>query len=120
MTALVVVYRVRPGRKVLITKEALHYKGSAVGVGWSLFNPLLMLTIYTFVFGVALKAKWTGPVPENTSFATILFAGMIVHGLVAECLVRAPTLVSGTPNFVKKVIFTIEILAWVTMASALL
>lgn len=97
-----------------------RYQGSMGGVAWSLFNPLLMLAIYTFVFSVAFPARW-GAVTEGTkSFAVILFAGMIVYNLFAECISRSPTLITSTPNYVKKVVFPLEILPWVAFATALL
>ena len=89
-----------------------RYRGSILGIAWSFFNLLLMLTIYTFVFSVVFKARWgTGGVEESkTDFAILLFVGMIVHGLFAECINRAPALILSNVNYVKKVIFPLEIL----------
>lgn len=97
-----------------------RYKGSMLGVLWSFFNPLLMLAIYTFVFSVAFKAKWGAGEESKITFAIVLFSGMIVHGLFAECLNRAPGLIVSQPNFVKKVIFPLDILPWVAFISAFL
>ena len=97
-----------------------RYKGSMLGVLWSLFNPLLMLAIYTVVFSVAFKAKWGGGDESKVTFAIVLFSGMVVHSFFAECLNRAPGLVTSQPNFVKKVIFPLEILPWVALISAFL
>jgi len=97
-----------------------RYKGSFLGLAWSLFNPLLMLTIYTFVFGVAFKARWgTAGDDSRSNFAIVLFSGLIVHGLFAECLIRSPTLITSNPNYVKKVVFPLEILPLVSLGSAL-
>lgn len=97
-----------------------RYRGSVVGVAWSLLNPLVMLAVYTFVFSRIFNARWQSSVAEGTTdFAVVLFAGMLVHTLFAECVNRAPALVLGNPNFVKKVVFPLEILPWVTMGSAL-
>lgn len=97
-----------------------RYRGSAMGLLWSFFNPVLMLTVYTFVFSVIFKARWgeTGS-DSKTEFAILLFAGMIVYGLFAECVNRAPSLVLGNVSYVKKVVFPLEILPWVAMGSAL-
>ena len=97
-----------------------RYKGSMLGVFWSLFNPLLMLAIYTIVFSVAFRAKWGGMAESKVSFAIVLFSGMVVHSFFAECLNRAPSLITSQPNFVKKVIFPLEILPWVALVSAFL
>lgn len=97
-----------------------RYRGSMLGIAWSFFNPLLMLAVYTFVFSVVFTARWgEGVVDSKTAFAMLLFAGMIVHGLFAECLNRAPSLILANANYVKKVIFPLEVLPWVAFASAL-
>ena len=97
-----------------------RYKGSMSGVVWSLFNPLLMLAIYTIVFSVVFKAKWGGGEESKVAFAIVLFSGMIVHSFFAECLNRAPSLIISHPNYVKKVVFPLEILPWMTLFSVLL
>jgi lipopolysaccharide transport system permease protein len=92
-----------------------------MGLVWSLFNPLLTLFTYTFVFSVVFKSRW-GPEDTNGShvtFAIVLFSGMTVYGLFAECVNRAPHLITSNINFVKKVIFPLEILPWVAIGSAL-
>lgn len=97
-----------------------RYKGSIMGIAWSLMHPLFMLVVYTLVFSVVFKARWGIGDESKVSFAIVLFAGMIVHGLFAECLNRAPGIIISHPNYVKKVIFPLEILPWVTVFSALL
>lgn len=97
-----------------------RYRGSILGLAWSFFNPILMLTVYTFVFSVVFKARWNmGGGESKAQFAVILFAGMIVHGLFAECINRAPTLILSNVNYVKKVVFPLEILPWVALGSGL-
>jgi lipopolysaccharide transport system permease protein len=97
-----------------------RYKGSMLGVAWSLFNPLLMLAIYTIVFSVAFKARWGIAGESKVSFAIVLFAGIIIHNFFAECLNRAPGLITGNAVYVKKVVFPREMLSWMTLFSALL
>ena len=97
-----------------------RYRGSILGLTWSFFNPLLMLLIYTFVFGVVFKARWSeGGDLSQSQFALLLFTGMIVHGLIAECLVRAPDLIVNQVNYVKKVVFPLETLSVVVWISAI-
>lgn len=97
-----------------------RYKGSIIGVAWSLLHPILMLVIYTLVFSVAFKARWGGGEESKVAFALVLFSGMIVHGLFAECLNRAPSIIVSQANYVTKVVFPLEILPWVVLCSALL
>lgn len=97
-----------------------RYRGSMIGLAWSFFNPILMLGVYTFVFSIVFRARWSGSVEESrVDFAIILFVGMIVHGLFAECVNRAPGLILSNVNYVKKIVFPLEILPWVAMGSAL-
>lgn len=107
---------------VALTKREIlgRYRGSLFGLAWSFFNPLLMLGIYTFFFSYVLKARWgESSISTHSGFAIILFVGLLVHGLFSECIMRAPTLISGNVNFVKKVVFPLEIFPWVTVFSAL-
>ncbi|MFC5743971.1 ABC transporter permease [Dyella tabacisoli] len=97
-----------------------RYRGSLIGLAWSFFNPLLMLAIYTFVFSTIFKARWGGAADATrASFAAILFVGVIIHGLLAECIIKAPGLVLGNVSYVKRVVFPLEVLPWVAIGSAL-
>lgn len=97
-----------------------RYKGSVMGLVWSFLNPLFLLVVYTFVFSVVFKARWgLGEDESKTQFAIVLFAGLIVHGLFSEVLNRAPGLILSNVNYVKKVIFPLEILPGVAMGAAL-
>lgn len=98
-----------------------RYRGSVMGLTWSFFNPLLMLLVYTVVFSTVFKARWggLGDSESKAQFAVVLFVGMIVHGLFSEALIRAPGLIVGNVNLVKKVVFPLEILPVVSMGAAL-
>ncbi len=99
-----------------------RYKGSVMGLLWSFLNPIFMLAVYTFFFAVVFKARWgvvDGVEESKTQFAVVLFVGMIVHGLFSEVLNRAPTLITNNVNYVKKVIFPLEILPVISMGAAL-
>lgn len=97
-----------------------RYRGSIGGLSWSLVQPMAMLLVYTFVFSVVFRARWTAQNEvAGVSFAVVLFVGLIVQGVFAECIGRAPGLIVSQANFVKKVVFPIEILPVVAMGSAL-
>jgi lipopolysaccharide transport system permease protein len=104
----------------MVKREVVgRYKGSMMGLLWSFLNPVLMLIIYTFVFSVIFKARWGTSEESKTQFAIVLFAGMIVQSLFAEVVNRAPGLMIANTNFVKKVVFPLEILPVITMGAAL-
>ncbi|WP_292926606.1 ABC transporter permease [Nitrosomonas sp.] len=108
----------------MIKREVIgRYRGSFLGLLWTFVNPILMLAIYTFVFGVVFKIRLD---PQNTdiyddkfAFALLLFTGLIIFNLFSECLSRSPGLILANVNYVKKVIFPLEILPLVSLGSAL-
>lgn len=103
----------------LVRREIdLRYSGSVLGVVWSFINPLAMLLVYSFVFGSVFGARWGGAT-ESEDYTVLLFAGMLIHGLFAECLGKASTLIVSNSNYVKKVIFPLEVLVWTTVGAAL-
>ena len=80
-----------------------------------------MLAVYTFVFRLVLKAKWPGNEgASDAEFALQLFAGLIVFGFFSDVVGRAPGLISEQPNMVKKVIFPLSIMPWVSVLSSAL
>lgn len=114
------LWRNRTLVKALIHREVVgRYRGSLMGIFWSFFNPVFMLLTYTFVFSVVFKARWNAGSDSQTEFALVLFAGLIVFNIFSECFNRAPSLILSNVNYVKKVVFPLEILPWVTLGSAL-
>jgi len=106
--------------KTLAKREVVgRYRGSVMGIMWSFFNPVLMLIVYTFVFSVVFKAKWNSGSDSKTEFALVLFSGLLVFNLFAECVNKAPTLILSNTNYVKKVVFPLEILPWVILSTSL-
>jgi homopolymeric O-antigen transport system permease protein len=107
----------------LIRREIVgRYRGSLLGIIWSMLTPLLMLAVYTFVFGIVFRARWVeagAAGPSTAEFSIVLFSGLIVFQLFAEVINRAPTLVLANANYVKKVVFPLQILPVVALGSAL-
>jgi lipopolysaccharide transport system permease protein len=106
---------------LMVQREIVgRYRGSLLGVAWSLLTPLVMLTAYTFVFSVVLRVRWGTDQPDAMGhFAVMLFIGLLIHGFFAECLLKAPGLLLAHSNLVKKVVFPLAILPLVTVGSAL-
>lgn len=109
----------------LIRREvAGRYRGSVLGLLWSLLNPLFMLAVYTFVFGVVMKSRWTIPDQQSAThstgeFAVVLFCGLIVFQFFQEVVSLAPGLIVANVNYVKKIIFPIQFLPVVSAGAAL-
>jgi lipopolysaccharide transport system permease protein len=96
-----------------------RYRGSFLGVFWSLARPLFLLMVYTLVFGVIFRSTWPQGRGGAGEFALIAFCGLAAFGLFAECVGRAPSLVTSVPSFVKKVVFPLEILPLAALGAAL-
>lgn len=97
-----------------------RYRGSLLGSLWSLITPLLMLGVFTLVFGVVLAARWPGAEGDGIGMVALrLLAGIVMHTLLADCLSRAPALVVSQPNYVNKVVFPLEVLSWINLLAAL-
>jgi lipopolysaccharide transport system permease protein len=95
------------------------YRGSFGGLVWSFAQPLFLLTVYTIAFGVILKARW-GFSGSTREYALMLFAGLIVFNSFSEVLTKSTTLITDNPNFVKKVVFPLELLPVITVTTALI
>jgi lipopolysaccharide transport system permease protein len=89
----------------------LRHRGSYLGIIWAVLNPLLMLGLYMFVFGVIFKIRF-GVLPQESSIdiALAIFLGLILFHVTAETLGVGPTIIVGQPNLVKKVVFPLEVL----------
>lgn len=92
---------------------SIRYKDSIFGMMWVVILPIIMLLIYTFVFSVVFKAKWGGAASDGgdrTEFALLLFSGLIIFNFFSEVLNRSPGIINSNVNYVKKVVFPLEVL----------
>lgn len=105
-----------------------RYRGSALGLLWAVLQPLLLLAVYSFVFGTILQVRWAAddeargmidPEVSRGHFALLLFAGLIVFNVFSECTSRAPSLMRDHTVFIKKVVFPVEVLPWSMLLVAL-
>lgn len=104
----------------LTRREILgRYRGASFGLLWSLIGPLMMLVVYTVAFGKILGARWNLASGDTAAFGMVLFVGILTHGFVAECLSRSPRLMVENANYVKRVVFPLQLLSWTSALSAL-
>lgn len=96
-----------------------RYKGSILGILWSIMVPIIMLCVYTFVFGEVFQAKWEIDTGNKYQFALVLFCGLSTFNMVSEVMSRSTTLIASNVNYVKKVIFPLELLPFIITISAL-
>lgn len=107
--------------RTLVSQElAVRYRGTLLGRVWPLLMPLLMLALYGFVFGAVFRARWPGLAPDDhLGFTVNLFTGLLIHGLLAEAVGQAPTLMQRNSNFVRKMVFPLPVLVAVPLGVAL-
>lgn len=100
----------------LVRKEIkVKYSGSVFGLIWAVIMPLVMLCVYTFVFSVVFQARWGQLTDSRSQFALILFAGLILFNLFSESISSSSYSITGNENYVKKVIFPLEIMPVVSV-----
>ena len=97
--------------QMIIRNVAGRYRGSMLGLVWSFVQPLMMLCVYTYVFSVIFKSRWGVDTGDSRgAFAIIMFCGMTLYNIFCESINMACGVVAWNPNFVKKVIFPLEVL----------
>lgn len=96
----------------------LRHKGSYLGIFWSVLNPLLMLAIYVLVFGYIFSGTFGRPNETRLEYGLGIFLGLTFFHFLSEVISIAPTVVVGNPNFVKKVVFPLEILPAASVGAA--
>lgn len=107
-------------RTLVAQDVAVRYRGTLLGRLWPVLMPLMLLAVYGFVFGAVFRARWPGLAEgDHVGFALNLFAGLLVHGLVAEAVGQAPTLMQRNANFVRKMVFPLPVLVAVPLGTAL-
>lgn len=97
---------------------ASRYRGSSLGLLWTILSPLILLAIYTFVFSVVFQARWGQSSENKAFFALNLFAGMILHGLLTETMSRSCSIILQHSNYVKRVVFPLQLLPLTALLSA--
>ena len=104
------IWRNRSLIRVMTRRDVLgRYRGSFGGSFWTVFNPLLLMLTYFFVFAVVLRARFPGD-PSRSGFALYYLAGMLPWLAFSEAVGRSATVMLDHRNFVKKLVFAVETL----------
>lgn len=114
-------------RQFTIRMVRSQHKGTMLGIVWDVLTPIFILVVYTFIFSTVLQGKWDnvpgGPTAnggaEWAQFAITMFCGMIVFGIFGDTVTAAPTMIVSRPNYVKKVVFPLEVFPVAALGAAL-
>ena len=106
-------------RRVLARDIQSAFRGSVLGLSWVLLVPLVLVAIYTFVFGAVLKSTWAVTPRSQYEVPLIFFTGLIVFGFFMEVITRSPNFVRDNKTYVTKIVFPLDILCWVLVGTAL-
>ncbi|WP_439817650.1 ABC transporter permease [Zavarzinia sp. CC-PAN008] len=104
-------------RRLIGRELGSRTRGSVLGLAWMVLQPLLLLAVFTLVFGTVFQARWQGA--AGASFPLMLFSGLIVYLFASDVLVRSPGLVLENPSYVTKVVFPLEVLSAVAVGAGL-
>jgi lipopolysaccharide transport system permease protein len=96
-----------------------QYRGSALGMLWAVLQPLLLLAVYTFAFSVVLGSRWDAASDRRADFALFAYSGMLLFGIFARPFAEAPSLIVSNQAYIKQLVFPAEVLAWVSVLTAL-
>jgi len=105
-------------RRVLVRDIESSFRGSALGLLWIVLIPLVMVVLYTFVFGVVMKSAWAAETTSPFEVPLIYFAGLAIAGFFLEVVNRAPNTIRAHQSYVKKVIFPLDLLGWMLVGTA--
>jgi lipopolysaccharide transport system permease protein len=120
LAAFVFAWRQRQLIRRLVQRDVeQRYRGSFLGKIWAVIAPLFMLSLYTVAFGVVIRPQWQTKISNPAEIALIYFSGLIMFEFFFECINRAPSLMFENVSYIKKMVFPVEILAWVVLGGAL-
>ena len=101
----------------LVARELkARYRGSVLGFFWSFVNPLLLLSIYSFVFSTILPPNASA---ENMPYEVFMFCGLLPWTWFSASLLEGTSSLIAGGNLIKKVLFPAEILPIVTVLANL-
>lgn len=110
-STFVAIWRNRPLIASLARRDLLaRYRGSFGDALWAVWNPLLQMATYFFVFGIVMQTRFPG-IAGNTGYAFYLICGMLPWLAISEAVARSPQAMVENRHLVKKTVFPLEIIS---------
>ena len=94
-----------------------RYRGTVLGFFWSLLNPLLLLAVYSFVFGAILKR---GELVDVEPYGVFLVTGLFPWIWFSTSLLEGCSSLTGNSGLIRKAVLPVEVLPAVAVVSNLL
>jgi lipopolysaccharide transport system permease protein len=95
-----------------------EHRGKALGAFWGLFQPLFLLIVYAFIYGVVFKAKIGGSYALPRNFTIYLLSGLVPWFAFQLALAKSTSVIVGNANLVKQVVFDLNVLPVATALAA--
>lgn len=96
------------------------FKNSYMGLLWIFIIPLIMIFLYTFIFSFIFQSRVGGEIEvPRTYFALQLFSSLVLFNFFSDTFVKSISSISSNVNYVKKIIFPLDILCWVNLGESL-
>jgi len=106
----IILYR-RMIRDLVMYNFRTKYAGSLMGMIWIVLYPIILMSIYTFVFTVIFKIRF-GAENSSLDYALMVFCGLIPFLSFSEGLAMGTTSIIRNPSLVRNTLFPIDILAF--------
>lgn len=107
-------------RALVLRDLEASLRGTSLGWAWMILLPLVMLAVYTFIFGVIFGAQWRDRAPVPFQFPMLYFSGLILFGFFTACINRAPNLMHENATYLRQIVFPVQILIPVVMGAELI
>jgi lipopolysaccharide transport system permease protein len=96
------------------------YRATFLGGAWSLLTPLILLSLFSFVFGYIFQGRFNVTIQESPlDFAMALFIGLSLYTCIGTALTQSPTLMFSAATYVKTLDFPIEIIPFASTVNIL-
>lgn len=98
------LYQYRELVRNLVARDLkVRYRGSVLGFVWCLFNPLLMMVVFTVVFTVLMKS-------DIPNFPVFILTGLLAWNLHTSSVMGSINSIVGNASLIMKVYFPREVL----------
>jgi ABC-type polysaccharide/polyol phosphate export permease len=98
-------------QSLVVRELKARYRGSVLGFFWSFVNPLLLLSVYTFVFSYIMPNEE----PRTRPYSVFMFCGLLPWTWFQTSINEAAGALISGGNLIKKVLFPAEVLPIVTV-----